>query len=228
MKILTPKLKKSEIFSMLSLIVSISAVILTYYQNFQNNSEKLSIIIKPHINQAPIKITEWFDIEKKDKVIQIPWKLIISNTGSKKISIVDYSIINVQSTTSDQHNYKHGIYNGANGGIFNSNGKKLELPLTIDVGESRFFNVYVGILIDLKIFKILEQHFSNEPFYMGDAIKVLGAKNFDIYGNKAKLYEINGGEIHLWVDQTNRKSPLFMFEFISGNKNKFGTVASGL
>jgi hypothetical protein len=215
--------KFARLISVLSLVVAVFAVTLSFWQYLQGQSEKLSIDINPHINRGTIKLTD-HDLAHFGKVIQVPWQLIISNTGSRKLSVVKYRLFRVRLTNETSEGEL--FYTGINGGLFKPNGEQVTFPLILDAGESQLLTAYVGILTDPEAYDILKKNFNDKAFKMLDAVRVLGRAKRDIYGNKAILYEFEGGSFQLNVDPNNQKAPLFMFEISTGRGNQFAAVAS--
>jgi len=215
--------KFARLISVLSLVVAAFAVSLSLWQYLQGQSEKVSIDINPHINRGTMKLTD-HDLGDLGKVIQVPWQMIISNTGSRMLSVVKYSLFRVRLTTEAFEG--ESFYTGINGGLFKPNGEQVTFPLILDAGESQLLTAYVGILTDPEAFDILKKNFNDQAFKMLDAVRVLGRAKKDIYGNKATLYEFEGGSFMLDVDPDNQKAPLFMFEISTGRGNQFGAVSS--
>lgn len=211
------------IISLISLIISISVATLNFFQYFQNQKEMIAIDVK-RIHDGQIKLTEYSDINNLGHVLQIPWRVVISNIGIKKTSVIECKIENIHL---NKNSYEgKSLYYGVNGGLFNINGENVKYPITLDGGESRIFTAYVGILTNNEVYVILRKISAVDEISINTAKKVLGNANTDIFGNNAELYELENGYSYLAVDPKKRKLYSYVFEFTTGKKKHFGTIIS--
>lgn len=154
------------------------------------------------------------------RVVQVPWQLALSNTGHQKLSITKYSITTGVSPDSTS-------YSGIDGGMFRPDYQQsVDLPLTLEPGESRLFVVLVGILVSPKVHEVLSSLEDPKSRTVGNANAVLAKQNLDLYGNKVNYQEFAGGGYVLTVEQENQKSQTFWYQAVSGRGNVFLTSAA--
>jgi hypothetical protein len=220
-----PKISKSRMnlsnrLALFSLIVSFLSLIiaaLSYFQYFQDQKEMLSIDVK-RIYDGEIKLTEYTDIDNLGHVIQMPWRVIISNLGNKKASVIEFKIENIHLLKADSNQNETSIFFGVNGGLFNLDGVEVQYPIILEGGESRIFTAYAGILTKNKVYEILQKNSVENMVSLSSAKKILGNENTDFFGNNAKLYELENGYCYIDVDPKRRKLYSYVFEFTTGKK----------
>ncbi len=69
----------------------------------------LSIDVK-RIYDGEIKLTEYTDIDNLGHVIQMPWRVIISNLGNKKASVIEFKIENIHLLKADSNQNETSIF----------------------------------------------------------------------------------------------------------------------
>ena len=86
----------SDIFarfvSVIGLLVAIAAIALPYYQNIENNKEKLNIWMRTN-NSGTVFLS---DNPEQTNVIQLPWLITLSNTSNNKLSIVGFDLNQIE------------------------------------------------------------------------------------------------------------------------------------
>ncbi len=211
------------ITSILSLLVAVGVMLFSIWQYRQGQVEELSLDINPYINEGAIRLTN-HDLGEFGKVIQVPWQLIITNTGSRKLSVVKYRSHQV-GKTGEKYNGE-SFYSGVDGGLYNTNGEPIIFPLILEGGDSSILNAYVGLRADPGSYEILKNKFNRQDCEMADAMVVLGRAKKDIYGNKTTLYELEDDSFHFVVDPKNKKTSTFIFEIQTGRGNQFRKIVS--
>ena len=136
--------------AIVSLFVAIAAVALPYFEQRRQfqvlQTEELAVRLNPHTD-GPIRISDK-NFGPMGRLVQVPWGLTLSNTGNQKLSITRYSV-----TTGASPNSTY--YTGIDGGMLQSDQKPLDLPLTLEPGESRSLVLFIGILVPQSVYEVL-------------------------------------------------------------------------
>jgi len=142
--------KFARVVAIISLVVAIAAVAIPYLEQRRQfqvlQTEELDVRLNPHTD-GPIRIIGNY-LGPMGRLVQIPWRLSLSNTGNQKLSITKYSVTTGATPNSTS-------YSGIDGGMLQSDQKPLDLPLTLDPGESRSFVLFVGILVPPPVYEVL-------------------------------------------------------------------------
>lgn len=142
--------------------------------------------------------------------IGVPFKFTLSNTGNRKLSIVKYDIF-----ASSELGGKMW-YSGIDGGLRDENGKPLQLPLTIDTGESRFGFVDIGILADSNAIKLLKSNTTALKITRRDMDKILANNGIDVFGNPVVLEKYGDVGISITGPGQNYKEQILTVIFQTG------------
>ncbi len=200
--------------AIVSLLVAIAAVVVPYMQQrsqFQAlQNEELVVRLNSSMN-GPLRLTE-NSFGPKGHVVQIPWQVTLSNTGYQNLSISKYSITVGASPNST-------YYSGVDGGMFTSDQQRVQLPFTLEPGESRSFRVLVGIIVPPRVYEVL----SSIDGKLSEARMVLAKQGVDLYGNEVNYQEFEGGSYLITLKKGSDKSPIYWFEVVTGRGNVFVT-----
>jgi hypothetical protein len=202
--------------ALVSLLVAIAAIAVPYIEQRRQfrvlQTEQLAIHLNPHAD-GPFRITK-HNFGPMGRVVQFPWQVTLANTGNQKLSITEYSITSgIRPDTT--------FYSGIDGGMLKPNQDSVDLPLTLDPGESRQFVVLIGIMVTPKVHDILASIKDPKLRTVGYATKALARRGLDIYGNEVTYREYVGGAYQLTVAKENQKSPTFWYRAVSGRGNVF-------
>jgi hypothetical protein len=222
-----PNPQTTDVFArtmaILSLVVAVATVGVSYFQfgeqkrQFQVlQSEELTLRLNSHAD-GPLRITR-NNFGQLGFVVQVPWRLTVSNTGNVKLSITEYSI-----TTGSSPDAM--FYTGIDGGMLTQEGKAVDLPMVIEPGDSRILIIYVGILVPTKVHEILSAMTDSKP-NTALAVKTLAKQGLDLYGNKVNYAEYPGGESLLTIEKKDQNSPTFWYRAVTGRGNAFLTSAT--
>ncbi|XPV69807.1 MAG: hypothetical protein ACNI25_04360 [Halarcobacter sp.] len=206
--------------AVISLVFAIVAMLVSYYQQESAQQvqkeqfevlqkEELIVKVNPYIDGF-IRLTN-YNLGHLGHVVQIPWKIIISNTGNQKLSITDCFVTRGDSPESIQYS---GIY----GGIIDQKSKTIEFPLMLDPGESRIVYIFVGITVPSLVYQTLFSLDKNTTLTDRLAMKALGKQRIDYYGNPVEYEEFEGGLFHFVVKDT-KKAQRFWIKFTTGRGN---------
>lgn len=197
-----------------SLIVAIAAVVIPFIQQrsqFQVlQNEELFVQLNSSTN-GPVRITE-ISFGALGYVVQMPWQITLSNTGYQNLSISKYSITVGASPNST-------YYSGIDGGMFDSDQQRIDLPITLEPGESRSFVVLVGVIVPPRVHEVL----SSAQGSLSEAMTVLAEQGTDLYGNEVIYQEFEGGNYLITVEKEIDKSPAYWYEVVTGRGNVFLT-----
>ena len=145
-------------------------------------------------------------------VVQLPWKITLSNTGNRQLSVTEYGITRGDSPESIQ-------YSGIDGGLVSNKSEPIVLPITLAAGESRTFYILVGITVSQDAYETLAS-ISETPVTDRTATKKLAAKGIDYYGNEVEYTEYEDGSFHFAVSDV-QKAQRFWIRFETGQGNAF-------
>ena len=208
----------NNILTFISVVLALLAIIISYNQQDTINKiqqkqfnllqkEELSININPKIN-GKIHLTN-YSLGNLGHVLHVPWKMIISNTGNKRLSIIDYSISRGESPNSI-------YYSGINGGIVSQKYEEILFPITLNPGDSQIFYIFVGITIPKKAYETLVSLDKNIPLTDEFASRMLAKKGIDYYGNHVKYQEYSKGSF-LFSISNFEKAQRFWIKFTTGS-----------
>jgi hypothetical protein len=207
-----------------SLIVSICAAGISYL-NFSQQKHQFEVLqseellIQPNPRAAgPFRLTN-VNFGEMGQVVQFPWKLLLTNSGNQKLSVVRYEI--TSGSTPDET-----FYTGIDGGIATADNTPVGFPFTLETGESRAFVVLVGIRVPPDVYNTLSVVDDPKEKTADQATIILARKGLDIYGNKVQFTETPGAGFALEIDPANQKSPRYWFKVVTGRGNAFAASAS--
>ena len=137
--------------------------------------------------------------------MQVPWELTLSNTGNRKLSIVQYDV--------SMGPYPGAqFYSGIDGGMMGQDGEAVDLPIVLEPGESHFLAIYVGLLVPRSVYAALSSSNNRKSATtIFEAIKVLGKLGLDLYGNRINFTEFQMGHILQQLICNSRTRQLFGF-----------------
>lgn len=208
----------SRCIAVLSFVLSIAAFIFPIYQHYQEQKE-IALININNISYKDNVIITKNNFGEEGQVIQLPWKFTISNSGNRKLSITEYDISSGQSLGAV-------FYSGIKGELMKLSGEVINLPITLDAGESISGIIYIGVIVPKKVVDIINNLNDKSNIKYNDLIRILARSGFDIYGNKVKYKEYGEESYTLEVEKEQQKSQAFWIEFKSGRGIKFINSAS--
>lgn len=212
--------KFARVTSILALLIALSAIVIPYWQQSSQfeaqQRENLNVLLNPTVN-GPVKLTG-HNYGEMGKVIQMPWKLTISNTGNRQLSIINKRI-SLGETPDSQY------YTGIDGGLFTQGYQPIELPIKLEPGESQSYYIYVGAMVPARVYEILYKLNEGKPVMDRVAMKALGYEGIDIYGNPVK-YQDHGNDQFLIEFKSSDKSPTFWLDLLTGGGNRFYGAAA--
>lgn len=220
--------KFARVTAVVSLIVAVAAVAIPYIQqrgalNQQQEQfnelqrEELSLKLNPHVSGV-IRITG-SNLGTLGHVVQIPWELTISNTGSRQLSIANYDLTRGQSPGAM-------FYSGIDGGLLTMDAKSVGYPVTLEPGEIRKFLLFVGITVPEKVFEVLKVLDNGNNIDRAKATAALAKEGLDLYGNRIDYREFEGGSYVLSIDKKNQNGQRFWCAVQTGRGNSFVVSAS--
>lgn len=207
--------------AIVSLVVAVAAVALPYLEQRRQfqvlQTEELVIRLDPNADGS-FRITN-NKLGPMGHVVQMPWRGTFSNTGNQKLSITKYSISTGATPNST-------FFSGIDGGIVQSDQKPIDLPLTLDPGETKPFVLLVGVLVPSAVHDVLAGLTAPSQQTVSKATEALAKRGMDLYGNKVEYKEYAPGGYMLTVENEDQKSPTYWFEATTGRGNKFVVSAT--
>lgn len=179
------------------------------------HSEELALHLNPSV-EGVFRITE-HNFGPSGHVVQVPWRLTLSNTGSQTLSVTERTITTGGSAGSTW-------YTGIDGGMFQSDQKPVELPIKLEPGESRAFIVLVGVLVPPKVLAALSSLDDPKSRTVSAATRALGKEGLDLYGNQVSYREYGGGAI--FEVRREQNAPTFWYQVKTGRGKEFVTSAA--
>jgi len=178
-------------------------------------SEQLGIHLDPHVD-GPLRMTQG-NFGPMGMLVQIPWRLVLTNTGFQRLSVTSYSML-CETTRGELS------YSGIDGGVCDEKQHPVQLPLAIDPGDTVQLFVFVGMLVPARVYTTLA---ALEPALqtVNQARQVLAQQGCDLYGNPVEYREYPGGE-YIGASKEDQQAPTFWFRVVTGRGNVFQSSAS--
>lgn len=151
-------------------------------------------------------------------VVQIPWKLTISNTCNRTLSIIDKQV-----SLGDKPDSTY--FSGIDGGLYSLNNEPVTLPIKLEPGDSQSYLIFVGCMIPQKAFDIIYKVRNGNPVMDRDAMKALGRNGIDIFGNPVEFKEYEGDNFSIKF-HSSEKAPTYWISLFTGAGNRFAVSAS--
>jgi hypothetical protein len=216
----------ARITAISSLLVAIVAIIISFTQQKSAQEiqqkqfnllqkENLSIQMNPYVD-GEIRLTN-IKLGPMGYVVQLPWKITISNTGNRNLSILEHLITRGESPESMQ-------YSGIDGGLIENKFTSVVYPFSLEPGVSRTFHVFVGITVPEQIYKTLSSIKEKKNLTDRNVSQIFGRKGIDIYGNKVDYKEFDNKAYHIQIKETE-KAQRFWIQFTTGKGNVFLATA---
>ena len=197
--------------AIMGLIVAIIAVIVPIWQSNRDAQEFLNI----RMGTDSSGIVLLSDDRKSSSVVQIPWLITLSNTGKVKLSITDYDVSILEGDA--RVRFSHLL-----GATYNIDNSPLELPITLDSGESKTFKVYLGFMAKPKVLdNLYELQAKQNLFTLNQSFKYLAKRNQTLYGGVATYREIDGSLTITTDSQFYLHEPVYQLEFRTGRNESF-------
>ena len=195
-----------------SALLSIASFLFSIYVFNQGRAEVLLPEMSLFSGRDPLRCIS-FGIN--GLIIRTPARLIVSNNSDRKISLVTYRVF--QSLGSAGQNY----YSDIDSGLFSSAGNRIELPLSIEAGDSKRMDIILGIWADQKAAtEIRKTSLCKKPFTRMALMEFLGGKGLDIYGNKVRIKKIGTRRIFYGPGE-DAKQQQFEIVLTTGRGSRF-------
>jgi hypothetical protein len=195
-----------------SAFLSIASFLFSIYVFNQGRAEVLSADLSLTSGRDPLRCIA---LGLNSLIIQTPARLIVSNNGDRKISLVTYRVF--QSLGSAGRRY----YSHIDSGLFSSERKRVELPLSIEAGDSIKMEILLGVWANQKAAaEIRKSSLCKKPFARKKLMEVLGGKGLDIYGNSVRI-EKNGTGLTFYGPGQDAKQQEFEIVLTTGRGSRF-------
>lgn len=206
--------KLARIIGVLSLVVSTAAVLVPYFQQRAVQQEHFIAELESK-GIGSYRLTK-INLGENGQVVQSPWRVVLSNTGSLKLSVVAYSLSSGLGPGEKR-------YSGLDGGLTDEQGNPVTLPIVLDGGETKTVVLSVGALAATKAIEILRRSAVEKSIPIEQGNLILARSGIDIFGNSVTLKEFEGGHLIEW---NKPQKPVYWIEITTGRGNVFRTSAS--
>ncbi|SEN00861.1 hypothetical protein [Halomonas caseinilytica] len=220
--------KFARITAVISLVIAIAAVAIPYVQQKAALMQQQEQFDKLHREDVSIKLNPYLKgviyitgtkLERLGSVVQVPWELTISNTGSRQLSIKNYDLTRGDSPGTT-------FYSDIDGGLLTLGSQPVGYPIILKPGEMRKFLLFVGITVPDKVVEILKGINEGDNIDREVATAALAKEGLDLYGNEVSYKEFEGGAYFLSVDEKNMNGQRFWCVVHTGRGNSFVVSAS--
>jgi hypothetical protein len=215
-------------FSLLAILISVIGVGIQIYQDIRDNTEEINL----HSFRPAAKGEEYsFEdgLFGGEKIISLPFEILISNTGKNTVSLINYRLIQRNNTGLLYPEY----HTGMNQGFTDEDEKEIDIPFIILAGESKLVRIHTGIKIKEDIYQKINQVYkveygkditSEDTFTYGELQYYQVKAKTDFYGNKLEgsAFKDTDGEAGAIVSYpTNMRYPEFWLTFKTASSNYF-------
>ena len=195
-----------------SALLSIASFLFSIYVFNQGRAEVLLSDMSLSSGRDPLRCISF---GTNGLIIQTPARLIVSNNSDRKISLVTYRVF--ESLGSAGRKY----YSHIDSGLFSSARNRIELPLSIEAGDSRRMEILLGIWADQKAAaEIRKTSLCKKPFTRKALMEFLGGKGLDIYGNKVRIEKTRTG-LTFYGPGEDAKQQQFVIVLTTGRGSRF-------
>lgn len=200
-----------------SLVISALAVFVPFAQQEffrrEGNAERLTIVAARSLD-LPL-VDSGSNFARSGRLINEPWRITLSNNGSRTISVVDLQI--------EKHEGNSQVfYTGLNAGLFNQDGSELRMPVQLQAGESQIVIGHVGIVAPFSAYAALKDQFDKSSGKVDNltAIRLLARSHTDLHGNPVEYQEFKSGGF-LIKNASNPTLPVFAIRLKTGAGSEF-------
>lgn len=201
----------ARITGVLGLVLAIVAIVVPIWQQSENDKERLKVWMRP--NSAELILLS--DNRKRSRVVKVPWLFTLSNTGKVKLSVTGYDVLMMENGGLSRFSHMVGLAK-------NFDESKLEMPITLDAGESKTIKMYLGFRANEVVLEHLYTHLKKVgPFTLSESVASLAKHGLTIYGGKATFKEIDGSTLVTIDSEFYKNEPVYRVEFTTGRNESF-------
>lgn len=136
---------------------------------------KLTLDFHRYMGDYSTELRPWAG---KQGIVSTYWEVTVSNHGETTDSILKHQIRMYPTPTKGEI-----FYSGLDQGVFSTELLPLDLPLKIEAGHAVRFLVKVGILVESKIFELVQEKFAVGKVQSVESIhRYLYRKGMDVFG----------------------------------------------
>jgi len=215
------------IASIMALVISIVSASFSFWQWFDSKKEKIKVEITHPEQNYSTKIEIHRTEDSLIQILPVFFKCIVQNIGDKKVSITDYSQIEIIDSTSTDTSSVYSYSPGnswTNRGLYETFDKQIFLPIDIDANSSRSFYIKVGLTTNI-----------DSIYWHYRDIKTLESalldNCLDIYGNRIAMFFRNDHVIvnrECFSDSLSfpnyKDGQYFKVSFLTSKKNNFSSM----
>lgn len=217
----------ARITAIIGLVIACSAIMVPIYQSKEEGKEALGITAKPEmegiirLSATTCSILQAESATDIARAVQIPWMITLSNVGRVTMSVIAYSVEQVQ-------DHKTLLFNGLDGGATDSNNKNFIFPQRLEAGQSFALRLHIGFIPKLNIQqKLSDMCLKKGQIDYQSALVALAEQGVTLYGTKAEFKEWPEGGYLITIDQSSYNAePVYKISFTSGRGSVFSIITS--
>ncbi|KAF5418535.1 MAG: hypothetical protein C5S49_01630 [Candidatus Methanogaster sp.] len=210
----------SRVMAIFAIVIAVASLACPIWSDQKSEMEDLIIDISRVHSDYKTEIIASPAIQYLPAVLPVYYKCVLVNNGKVPISIVDYDLQQIA------EGYPITYYSYMDGGLFDSSGKPLQLPLDIDSKKSYRFFVKVGVAVHPKAYELISKNFtSQKKISIEELISYLARNRVDFYGNTVDPQIDHGNLLGFSVPMKNRREQIFFINFKTSRGNYFGDTA---
>ncbi len=205
----------SRVLALLAIVIAVASLTYTIWSDQKSEIEDLIIYTARVHDDYETEIIP-LPLQDLPAVLPVYYECILVNNGKMSISIVDYDLQQITEDYPIKYSYMDG-------GLFDSSGKQLQLPLDIDSKKSYRFFVKVGVAVHPKAYELISKNFtSQKKIPIKELTYHLARNRVDFYGNTVDPYiDDQGNLLGFNVPMKNRMEQIFSINFKTSQGNYF-------
>ena len=207
----------ARIVAVLGLLLACASIVVPYLRDKTDSQEAINITAKLETGGGVLKLSDRLE---GSWPIQIPWIFTISNAGKVTFSITSYSVQKLED------NGGLSYFSGLDGGLTNSENRQVQIPFTLNSGESKSFRLHLGFLPEQEVVDILRNLYDKiGPVEYQSGFNTLAKQGLTFYGGEAIYREFEGGGTLISIESFE-KDPVYQVTFGTGRGNSFSINTS--
>ena len=207
----------SRALALLAIVIAVASLTYTIWSDQKSEIEDLIIYTSRVHGDYETEIISFPAIQDLPAVLPVYYECTLVNNGKMPISIVNYDLQQIA------EGYPITYYSYMDGGLFDSSGKQLQLPLDIDSKKSYRFFVKVGVAVHPKAYELISKNFTSQKnISIKELTSYLARNRVDFYGNTIDPFIDQGNLLGFAVSMENRREQIFFINFKTSQGNYFG------
>lgn len=194
-------------FGIAGILIGLAAIVVPVLMERSERQERLGVWMRP--NSEGVVLLP--DDPTASNVIQVPWLVTLSNTGSVTFSITAYDVVLVEGQAISRYSNMVNLPR-------NADNTPLILPISLGPGESTTIKLHFGFMSQPDVMETLVALQSRiGAFTLNESFTNLASNGMTIYGGTATYEEFEGGGTLITLgSETPEIEPIYRIEFITG------------